>query len=203
MATYNVNVNGDAVKTTVINSASFVDSFITELILSCNYTNSSSSRPPIIGFHVEFTDEIKAATLQLCSGSRCIIIQLNKMVTNNSVPQSLINFLAAPLFCFVGVDIFQSLALLRREYGIVCRNAVDLTLMVNMAVMSGAVELEPKPLSVVMGDWGAENLSMEQIQSAAIDEHLKSLYIHLQNLYVHVLPLIEDHGSIRSILLSD
>ncbi|CAL8130149.1 unnamed protein product [Prunus armeniaca] len=141
MATYNVNVNGDAVKTTVINSASFVDSFITELILSCNYTNSSSSRPPIIGFHVEFTDEIKAATLQLCSGSRCIIIQLNKM----------------------------SLALLRREYGIVCRNAVDLTLMVNMAVMSGAVELEPKPLSVVMGDWGAENLSMEQIQSAAID----------------------------------
>lgn len=169
MATYNVNVHGVAVKTTVTNSASFVDSFITELILSCNYTNSSSSRPPIIGFHVEFTDEIKAATLQLCSGSRCIIIQLNKMVTNNSVPQSLINFLAAPLFCFVGVEIFQSLALLRREYGIVCRNAVDLTLMVNMAVMSGAVELEPKPLSVVMGDWGAENLSMEQIQSAAID----------------------------------
>ncbi|KAI5336236.1 PREDICTED: Werner [Prunus dulcis] len=91
------------------------------------------------------------------------------MVTNNSVLQSLINFLAAPLFCFVGVEIFQSLALLRREYGIVCRNAVDLTLTVNMAVMSVAVELEPKPLSVVMGDGGAENLSMEQIQSAAID----------------------------------
>ncbi|PQQ21939.1 uncharacterized protein Pyn_38357 [Prunus yedoensis var. nudiflora] len=68
MRTYNVNVNGVAVKTTVTDSDSFVDSFITELILSCNYTNSSSSRPPIIGFDVEFTesaiDGIKAATLQ-------------------------------------------------------------------------------------------------------------------------------------------
>ncbi|KAL6285061.1 hypothetical protein ACE6H2_009451 [Prunus campanulata] len=171
MRTYNVKVNGVAVKTTVTDSVSFVDSFITELILSCNYTNSSSSRPPIIGFDVEFTesaiDGIKAATLQICSGSRCIIIQLNKMRANNSVPQSLINFLAAPLFCFVGVGIFQSLALLKREHGIECRNVVDLRLMLNMAVASGAVELEPKPLSVVTGDWGAENLSMEQIQSAA------------------------------------
>ncbi|PQQ02590.1 uncharacterized protein Pyn_40497 [Prunus yedoensis var. nudiflora] len=157
MRTYNVNVNGVAVKTTVTDSVSFVDSFITELILSCNYTNSSSSRPPIIGFDVEFTesaiDGIKAATLQICSGSRCIIIQLNKTRANNSVPQSLINFLAAPLFCFVGVGIFQSLALLKREHGIECRNVVDLRLMLNMAVARGAVELEPKPLSVVTGDW--------------------------------------------------
>lgn len=168
MATYIVNVGGENVKTTVTNSASFVDQFITELILSCNY---STSGPPIIGLDVEikvFDDSTncKAATLQLCSSSRCIIIQLINMEV---VPQSLLNFLFAPLFCFVGVGIHKFLSLLGRDYGIECRNAVDLKPFLDLAVYCGCVGVSRKPLSIITGDWGADNLNMEQIESAATD----------------------------------
>jgi hypothetical protein len=174
MATYTVNVNGVDVKTTVTNSASCVDSFITELILSCDY---SASRPPpiIIGLDVEFkdlddfpTNHKAAATLQLCSSSRCIIIQLINM---EAIPESLANFLSAPLFCFAGVGIEESLRVLRRGYGLECRHVVDLKPLLDLAVFMGDVELEPKPLSVVMGDWGARNLSMDQIETAAADAY--------------------------------
>ncbi|KAM4074089.1 hypothetical protein ACJW30_10G067900 [Castanea mollissima] len=136
MATFMVNVDGEKVKTTVTNRASSVDGFITELILSCNYSNRW---PPIIGLDIELNDlndstKCKAATLQLCSGSL--------------VPLSLINFLSAPLFCFVGVGIHKLLSFLRRDYGLECRNV---------------------PLSVIRGYWGAGNLNMEQIESAATD----------------------------------
>ncbi|KAG2693268.1 hypothetical protein I3760_08G088900 [Carya illinoinensis] len=170
MTTYIVNVDGRVnLKTSVTDGASFVDSFITELVLSCNYMSISS--PPLIGLDVEFNDidnhaARKPATLQLCSGSGCIIIQLINMEV---VPQSLINFLSAPLFCFVGVGIHYSLSLLKRFYGLECRNVVELMPVLNLAVFSGQVGIEPKPLSVLMGDWGAGNLSMEQIESAASD----------------------------------
>lgn len=159
MATFLVNVNGAKVKTTVTNTTSFVDSFVTELVLSCNY---SVPAPPIIGFDVNFIEppngtNSRPATLQLCSGSRCIIVQLNRM---GAIPQSLLNLLSAPLFCFAGVEVHEKLSALRREYsgfetiGIV----LDLKPLLELAVFTGCVEVEPKPMSVVMANWGAENL---------------------------------------------
>ncbi|KAF5462393.1 hypothetical protein F2P56_018402 [Juglans regia] len=140
MTTYIVNVDGVNVKTSVTDGA-FVDSFITELALSCNYMNISS--PPLIGLD---------------------------LINMEVVPQSLFNFLSAPVFCFVGVGIVHySLSLLKRYHGLECRNVVDLMPFLKLAVFSGQVGIEPKPLSVLMGDWSAGNLSMEQIESAASD----------------------------------
>ncbi|KAJ7973094.1 Werner Syndrome-like exonuclease [Quillaja saponaria] len=172
MATYTVNVNGVNVKTTVANKSSFVDSFITELVLSCNYSNSSHLRP-IIGLDVEYkvSDDsiVKAATLQLCSGSRCIIIQLCNM---SVVPESLINLLSAPLFCFVGVRLLEKARLLRRDYGLECRNVMELRPILDMGVLTGCIGVVPKPLNLIMSNWDAENLSMKQIESAAEDAHM-------------------------------
>ncbi|KAK9984343.1 hypothetical protein SO802_033868 [Lithocarpus litseifolius] len=128
MATFMVNVDSEKVKTTVTDRASSVDRFITELVLSCNYSNRW---PPIIGLDIEFNDlndstKCKPATLQLCSGSRCIIIQLVHMEVK-------------------------------------CGGLLDL------AVYCGSLEVEAKPLSVIKGNWGAGNLNMEQIESAASD----------------------------------
>jgi len=90
------------------------------------------------------------------------------------VPQSLINFLSAPLFCFVGVGIHKLLSFLRRDYGfeLECRNVVDLKPILDLAVYCGSLEVEAKPLSVIRGNWGAGNLNMEQIESAASDKYV-------------------------------
>ncbi|PIA60996.1 hypothetical protein AQUCO_00300486v1 [Aquilegia coerulea] len=123
MKTFNVNVNGVSIKTTVIDEASHVDSCLTELILSCNYNSVS---PFLIALDVKFkkpnNDHIE--TLQLATGTRCLLLQLHKMKTN--VPPSLQNLLSASLFCFVGVRMQETLSMLWHEYGLRCRHAYDL-----------------------------------------------------------------------------
>ncbi|XP_021888441.1 uncharacterized protein LOC110807579 [Carica papaya] len=165
MATYNIVSCGVTVKTTVTNSATFTDDYITELVLSCNHVT------PLIGLDVRsarsgVTGEMKAATLTLCSGSRCIIIQLTNM---DSIPDSLISFLSAPLFHFVGI--WESLAILEKDYGIVCRNVIELDPFLFSLVVALEIKVESKPSSVMMGNWGAGNLSMEQIQAVTFLAH--------------------------------
>lgn len=61
------------------------------------------------------------------------------------------------------------LSFLRRDYGVECRNVVDLKPILDLAMYCGNLEVEAKPLSVIRGNWGAGNLNVEQIESAATD----------------------------------
>lgn len=61
------------------------------------------------------------------------------------------------------------LSFLRRDYGVECRNVVDLKPILDLAVYYGNLEVEAKPLSVIRGNWGVGNLNVEQIESAATD----------------------------------
>ncbi|XWS36082.1 hypothetical protein CRYUN_Cryun20dG0053400 [Craigia yunnanensis] len=65
----------------------------------------------------------RVAILQLCDGDTCLIIQLPFLV---SIPKSLHNFLQLPDFAFVGIGINETLAYLEKEYGLGCKNAVEL-----------------------------------------------------------------------------
>ncbi|GKV40538.1 hypothetical protein SLEP1_g48169 [Rubroshorea leprosula] len=86
-----------------------------------------------------------------------------------------------PDFTFVGIGIKGSLTKLEKEYGLGCKNAVDLKQFAaevmrkpqlglcgvdELALMVGSLKLE-KPTSVVFSDWGGEVLNKKQIKLAA------------------------------------
>jgi hypothetical protein len=102
---------------------------------------SNNHRTKVIGFDAEWllfdatepesVTKSKCATIQLCDGHTCLIIQLNHFNSfeswyYDSVHKSLLNFLRLPNFTFVGVGIKENLAKLEKQYGFGCRNAVEL-----------------------------------------------------------------------------
>ncbi|XVF72770.1 hypothetical protein PTKIN_Ptkin12aG0147400 [Pterospermum kingtungense] len=93
----------------------------------------------------------------------------------DSIPKSLLNFV------FVGIGIKQTVARLEREYGLSCKNVVELGELAAsvmqmpqlaacgvdfLALMVDSVKLD-KPTSVVFSDWGKDNLNKKQIKFAA------------------------------------
>lgn len=98
-------------------------------------------RTKVIGFDAEWflldgtepetITKSKCATIQLCDGHSCLIIQLNQFNSfeswaYDSVHKSLLNFFRLPDFTFVGVGIKQNFAKLEKQYGFGCKNAVEL-----------------------------------------------------------------------------
>jgi hypothetical protein len=101
--------------------------------LSSFLAPSSNHQTKVIGFDAEWFmyNQLpagpvffrpKCATIQLCDGHSCLIIQLNYLESYNS----LVNFLSLPNITFVGVGIKENLARLEKYYGIGCKNAVEL-----------------------------------------------------------------------------
>ncbi|XP_056684273.1 uncharacterized protein [Spinacia oleracea] len=68
----------------------------------------------------------KVSAVMLCCGNYCLIIQLLHMDSNASCYLS--KFLQLEGLTFVGVQIQHCLKALDRDYGIKCRNALDLDL---------------------------------------------------------------------------
>ncbi|KAI3874075.1 hypothetical protein MKW92_005829 [Papaver armeniacum] len=100
---------GVNIVTTVTNSSLFIDSVLNEF---------RSKR--VIGLDIEWNSASptsKVATLQLCSGTRCIIIQLLHL---DFIPNSLKSLLLDRSVNFVGVGITQDIAKLDRDYGLKC-----------------------------------------------------------------------------------
>ncbi|KAL5561043.1 hypothetical protein UlMin_030790 [Ulmus minor] len=58
----------------------------------------------------------KISIMQLCVGTKCLIIQLSQMGTN--FPQSLKNFLCDSSNIFVGVEVDEAVSKLKSEYGV-------------------------------------------------------------------------------------
>ncbi|GLU16728.1 hypothetical protein SLE2022_331440 [Rubroshorea leprosula] len=175
-----VSLGDDHVRTTVTQSETDVDRHIRDFL--SNRRNDKK----VIGLDVELTlneerssiSKSDVAILQLYDGDKCLIIQLPFF---DSVPNSLFNFLQLPDFTFVGIGIKGSLTKLEKEYGLGCKNAVDLKQFAaevmrkpqlglcgvnELALMVGSLKLE-KPTSVVFSDWGGEVLNKKQIKFAA------------------------------------
>ncbi|CAI8584691.1 unnamed protein product [Vicia faba] len=123
-------LNGVHIKTTVTSRQKDVDDILWSFLRPANYNG-----PKVIGFDVELSmcedkvseeetrDDSECATLHLCNGISCLIVQLCHL---DSIPTSLLNFLRLPDYTFVGVGINHNLVKLEKDYGIRCRNAVEL-----------------------------------------------------------------------------
>ncbi|CAL9234502.1 unnamed protein product [Arabidopsis halleri] len=63
-----------------------------------------------------------AAILQLYDSTQCLIIRLHSL---HDVPESLYNFLILPAFTFAGFGIKDTIASLKKDYGYVCKNVLE------------------------------------------------------------------------------
>ncbi|KAI3981100.1 hypothetical protein MKX01_032240 [Papaver californicum] len=155
---YTVQCNGVNIVTTLTNSSLFIDSVLNEF---------RSKR---------------VATLQLCYGTRCIIIQLLHL---DVIPNSLRNLLMDRSVTFIGVGITQDIAKLDRDYGLKCWSVTELGLLadrvygtqqfgggglVSLMRQIVGVRIE-KPEHVTRSNWGRNILNTEQIKYATIDAY--------------------------------
>ncbi|CAN7062643.1 unnamed protein product [Brassica oleracea var. botrytis] len=96
----------------------------------------------------------KTVLLQLCDGDHCLIVQLHPY-DYVELPLSLFNFLNLPNFTFVGIGINKSLMMLESEFGLTCKNAVDIG-----------------PAYPDFEDWCTHALSKDQIKLAVSNAYL-------------------------------
>lgn len=182
-------LNGVHIKTTVTSTQKDVDDILWSFLRPANY-----SGPKVIGFDIELSmiedkvseeetrEDSECATLHLCNGISCLIIQLCYL---DFIPTSLLNFLRLPDFTFVGVGINHNLVKLEKECGIRCRNAVELgPLAANVMKMPhlcfcGVDELafavkkfdlgNHRPLTTLYKDWGQSNFGKKLAKLATIN----------------------------------
>ncbi|XP_043725508.1 Werner Syndrome-like exonuclease [Telopea speciosissima] len=186
MASYSVEVGGGVkVQTTVVKTASMVDTFVGELKNLC-----AGNTKPIIGLDLEWNSnsaDPKVAILQLCVGTRCLIIQLRYL---NVVPASLKNLISDPAVSFVGVGVTEDVAKLLKDYGIECKNAIELGPLAarvygktteyakkglaDLALEVVGFHMEKHP-NVSCSNWDNETLTNEQIKYATIDAYASYL----------------------------
>ncbi|CAN1181893.1 Protein RISC-INTERACTING CLEARING 3'-5' EXORIBONUCLEASE 1 [Linum perenne] len=125
-----------------------------------------------------------AALVTLCTKLGCVLIRLNPRHPNLS--PSLRKFLAIKEILFVGVHIREDLHRMKKMYGMIVRNAVELS---DLAAKMNdhprflgftARELcskvcnmkhEQKPFVVFWSNWFDPTLSNEQVESATIDAY--------------------------------
>ncbi|XP_058765270.1 protein RISC-INTERACTING CLEARING 3'-5' EXORIBONUCLEASE 2-like [Vicia villosa] len=193
------DLNGVQIKTAVIHIANkkMIDEHISSLLRSA-YEN----RTNVIGFDIQFQfgynnfNKYKGiyvsscANLIFCVGHSCLIILLeNPSNIYNNWPSSIslksvVNLLTLPEYTFVGVGINHNLAQLKHEYGIGCKNAVELgslaANLMNKPRLSycGVDELafvvnnldfrKHRPLSMDF-DWGSNPLSIELVKLATVN----------------------------------
>ncbi|CAL1354366.1 unnamed protein product [Linum trigynum] len=180
MATNNVRIthfSGEAIETTVTSRASVVDNWVHSI---------PAGRKLIVGLDCEWRPNTtpfmnnKTALLQLCVGTKCLILQLFYL---DYIPQSLKDFLRDPNHTFVGVEVERDVAKLGADYGLSCTSVVDVrevTLakwpnmfwrkpgLKDIAKEVAGISM-PKPMSVCRSDWQQRILEEKQIECACID----------------------------------
>ncbi|KAF0916910.1 hypothetical protein E2562_015087 [Oryza meyeriana var. granulata] len=128
----------------------------------------------------------KVAVLQLCAGTRCLILQL---FYTNRVPPAVRDLLADPSVCFVGIGVGEDVAKLEADYGVSCAAPVDLedicSRRLGLVVGGGWRRLGlkgyarevlglamEKPRRVTMSNWEKRELDAAQIEYACIDAYV-------------------------------
>ncbi|CAI0380091.1 unnamed protein product [Linum tenue] len=180
MANNNVRIihfSGEAIETTVTSRASVVDNWVQSI---------PAGRKLIVGLDCEWRPNTtplmnnKTALLQLCVGTKCLILQLFYL---DYIPQSLKDFLRDPNHTFVGVEVERDVAKLGADYGLSCTSVVDVrevTLakwpnifwrkpgLKDIAKKVAGISM-PKPMNVCRSDWQQRILEEKQIEYACID----------------------------------
>lgn len=178
MATTNtVSFSGNVIESTVTNQSAVADTWIQ------NITSSSTGQKIIVGMDIEW-DPVestpKTAILQLCVGTKCLILQLSHM---SQIPQSVRNFVADSNVTLVGVETASDAAKLKADYGLSCKNVVDVRELAagqypdRLSARAGLADIAKvvaglevsKPDHVRRSAWGNAVLSNEQVQYATID----------------------------------
>ncbi|KAK6937259.1 3'-5' exonuclease domain [Dillenia turbinata] len=173
-------VDDDPMKAYVTNQAATVDHCI-RTFLSNVYNKN------LIGLDTERSmidpndprKRTRIAILQLHDGDDCVIIQLPYL---DSMPISLLNFLRSADYTFIGLGIKENVTRLEKEYGLVCKNVIELgelaaTVKRDKTLLAcGLAELAKKvdklrffKPSTVFEDWGEQNLSDRQVKHATLN----------------------------------
>ncbi|XP_043696716.1 uncharacterized protein LOC122647356 [Telopea speciosissima] len=181
-----VKVQGIKVKPRVEDTEIALRAGIEEL---WSYVGKGTDSKYVVGLDVEckpIESVNKVSVLKLAYGSFCLIIRLLKFGT---IPDFLFNFLHLPDVSLVGVGIKENVALLERDYGLQCRNIVDLPTLATSVlddrrlVSYGLVDLAnhgillqvmKKLACVFLRDWSGENLSTVEIEFATVDAYVSN-----------------------------
>uniref|UniRef100_A0A7N1A074 3'-5' exonuclease domain-containing protein n=1 Tax=Kalanchoe fedtschenkoi TaxID=63787 RepID=A0A7N1A074_KALFE len=181
---YAIGFDGKSIETTVTREAPAVTQWLTGII------SANSGKPNVVvGLDVEWKPQhvsgvsSKAAIVQLCLDTKCLIIQLLHM--NEGVAQSLKDFLVNPGFTFAGVGIEADVTKLKNDYGLA--GNVKTADVGELAVKKwsglgnkpGLQELASrivglnvtKPNDVTVSNWEANTLTKEQVEYATIDAY--------------------------------
>lgn len=183
-----VNFSDACIQTTVTSSPAVVDKWVSR---TYDIHRRRLHLPGlVVGLDVEWrpyfpptTRRNPVATLQLCIGRRCLIVQI---LHAQSVPASLARFLADPCFVYVGVGVQEDVDKLFHDYNLRVRRSVDLaaaaaaTYQVEGYKHRGLKRLAKellgqdmaKPIHVTLSEWDAAELSPEQIEYACIDAYV-------------------------------
>lgn len=172
-----VEIGEARIYTTVTDKNSDIDRLVK------TFLSNKKNRKKMIGLDTERAqrssgDKNATVLLQLCDGDHCLIVQLPPCDVRHP---SLFNFLNLPDFTFVGIGIQNTLRKLESEFGLTCKNAVEvgpgtwnnLTTTISdyrKDYIRNIVSTE-KPLSPVFDDWGAYLLNEDQIKLAAWNAH--------------------------------
>ncbi|MCL7034101.1 hypothetical protein MKW94_010443 [Papaver nudicaule] len=179
---YNVKFHNEEINTVLTHTASIVEDWISKIYQDFGAVLSNL----IVGLDVEWrpnfhkNQENKVSVLQLCVGSRCVIIQLMYI---DKIPQALIDFLGNPSFTFVGVGISEDVEKLLYDYELGIGSTIDLRVLaaqkMNKSELKkmGLRDLTEavlglnlvKPKKVTMSRWDAEYLTYDQVLYACLD----------------------------------
>ncbi|CAH8319468.1 unnamed protein product [Eruca vesicaria subsp. sativa] len=176
MSSMIVDLGGTRIETTVTREPSEINRLVMTFL-----SNDKFGRNKIIGLDTERARSFspKTVLLQLCDGDYCLIIQLSSF-NHVKLPLSLYNFLNLPDFTFVGIGMNKSLKMLESEFGLTCKNAVEIgppkrslmTYNMHYLNITRADIVQNEPASPIFGDWGASVLSENQIILAVSNAYL-------------------------------
>ncbi|KAG8052021.1 hypothetical protein GUJ93_ZPchr0001g30335 [Zizania palustris] len=122
---YTVHFGSAQINTTVTSDAAAADEWV-----RCVRAYSLCIGRLIVGLDCEWKPNYhyevppnKVATLQLCTGTSCLILQLFYV---SHFPASVRSLLADPSVRFVGIGVGEDVAKLENGYGVTCAAPVDL-----------------------------------------------------------------------------
>ncbi|XLR12849.1 Werner Syndrome-like exonuclease [Arachis ipaensis] len=194
---YVVVFDGLSIETIITHKANIVEEWIQQI---------SSKEDMIIGLDTEWTKDknkkTKVAILQLCVEDKCLIFQF---FFNNIVPQCLRSFLMDPNFKFVGVGIENDIKRLKSDYGLECKNGIDLATFAgekcDQNYSSRGLKFLAKELvgldmkkskDICTSEWKSKELTKDQIEYACIDAYASykiGHYLLLQKEEVYPKPI--------------
>ncbi|CAH8295166.1 unnamed protein product [Eruca vesicaria subsp. sativa] len=164
-----VDLGVTRIKTTVTRETSDINRLVK------TFLSNNRNRKKIIGLDTERARqgirETKTVLLQLCDGDNCLMVQLPSNDLN--LPLSLFNFLNFPDFTFVGISINKSLNMLYSEFGLTCKNVVEIGRPTPDLMTDEMADIIQKAqTSTVLNDWSSWDLNKNQIKLAVSNAYL-------------------------------